>query len=98
MEIGFVGLGRMGLNMTRRLLRGGHRIVAHDRGAAPLADARAAGAQVAQDLEGLVAATGAPRAIWAMIPAGAPLDELLAGLEPRLAPGDLMIDGGNSNY
>jgi len=98
MEIGFVGLGRMGLNMTRRLLRGGHRVVAWSRSPGPPEQARAAGATIAATLPELVAALTPPRAIWAMIPAGPPVDELLDALEPHLAAGDLVVDGGNSNY
>jgi len=98
MELGFIGLGRMGLNMTRRLLRGGHRVVAYDRGAAPIEEARAAGATPAATVPDLVAALATPRALWAMIPAGAPVDDLIATLEPLLARGDLLVDGGNSNY
>jgi 6-phosphogluconate dehydrogenase len=98
MEIGFVGLGRMGLNMTRRLLAGGHRVVAWDRSPGPAEQARTAGAATAATLPELVAALAPPRAIWAMIPAGAPVDELLDALQPRLAAGDLVVDGGNSNY
>jgi 6-phosphogluconate dehydrogenase len=98
MEIGFVGLGRMGLNMTKRLLQGGHRVAAYDRGAGPIQEASAAGARPATSLEALVSALTPPRTLWAMIPAGAPVDELIDALEPRLARGDLLVDGGNSNY
>jgi 6-phosphogluconate dehydrogenase len=98
MEIGFVGLGRMGLNMTKRLLLGGHRVVAYDRGAAPIQEATAAGARPATSLEALVGALTPPRALWAMIPAGAPVDDLIDALEPRLGRGDVLVDGGNSNY
>ena len=98
MEIGFVGLGRMGLNMTRRLLEGGHRVVAFDRGAGPVEAARAAGAVAVPTIEALVSTLTPPRALWAMIPAGAPVDDLIDQLEPLLAPGDLLVDGGNSNY
>ena len=98
MELGFVGLGRMGLNMTRRLIGGGHRVVAYDRGAAPVEQARAAGATAAKTLPALVAGLDPPRALWAMIPAGAPVDGLIDTLEPLLAQGDLLVDGGNSNY
>jgi 6-phosphogluconate dehydrogenase len=98
MEIGFVGLGRMGLNMTKRLLQGGHRVVAYDRGTGPVEEARAIGARAASSLEGLVDALAPPRTLWAMIPAGAPVDQLIDALEPRLARGDLLVDGGNSNY
>jgi 6-phosphogluconate dehydrogenase len=98
MEIGFVGLGRMGLNMTIRLQRGGHRVAAWDRNAGPIAEAKAHGATGAATLEALVDALRPPRAIWAMIPAGKPVDDLLDTLNTRLQRGDLVVDGGNSNY
>jgi 6-phosphogluconate dehydrogenase len=98
MEIGFVGLGRMGLNMTIRLLRAGHRVAAWDRSAAPVAEAKSHGAGGAASLDALVDALAAPRAIWAMIPAGKPVDDLLDALGPRLRQGDLVVDGGNSNF
>jgi 6-phosphogluconate dehydrogenase len=98
MEIGFVGLGRMGLNMTIRLLRAGHRVAAWDRSAAPVAEAKSHGAGGAASLDALVDALAAPRAIWAMIPAGKPVDDLLDVLGPRLRQGDLVVDGGNSNF
>jgi 6-phosphogluconate dehydrogenase len=98
MELGFVGLGRMGLNMTRRLLRGSHRVVAYDRGAGPIAEARDAGAVPVSSLGELVDALKPPRTLWAMIPAGPPVDEWIEALEPKLADGDLLVDGGNSNY
>lgn len=98
MEIGFVGLGRMGLNMTRRLLQGGHRVVAYDRGAPPIEKAREAGATPASSIAEVVSALQPPRALWAMIPAGPPVDEWIDVVTPLLAPGDLLIDGGNSHY
>jgi len=98
MDVGFIGLGRMGLNMTIRLLRGGHRVAAHDRGAEAVHAAAAEGAIAAGTLAELVAALPAPRTLWMMIPAGAPVDETIAALTPLLTPGDLLVDGGNSNY
>src|SRR5262245_42213678 len=98
MELGFVGLGRMGLNMTRRLLGGGHRIVAFDRGAAPVEQARQAGALPAMTLAELVGALKAPRTVWAMIPSGDPVDEWIEAMIPLLSPGDLLVDGGNSHH
>jgi 6-phosphogluconate dehydrogenase len=98
MDIGFVGLGRMGLNMTRRLLGGGHRVVAYDRSAAAVEEARNAGATPAAGLDALIDALPAPRVLWAMIPAGPPVDEWIAAVERRLARGDVLVDGGNSNY
>ena len=98
MEIGFVGLGRMGLNMTIRLQRAGHRVAAWDRNAAPVAEAKSHGATGAASLEALVDSLAVPRAVWAMIPAGKPVDDLLDALSTRLESGDLVVDGGNSNY
>ena len=98
MELGMVGLGRMGANMTRRLLRGGHAVVGFD----PEAEARAAvaadGAGTADSLQALVAALPAPRAVWVMVPAGKVTDETIDGLATLLQPGDTIVDGGNSNY
>ena len=98
MDLGFVGLGRMGLNMTIRLVRAGHRVVAWNRTADKVAEAKSHGAEGAASLEALVVALKPPRAIWAMIPAGKPVDDLIDTLSARLARGDLVVDGGNSNY
>jgi 6-phosphogluconate dehydrogenase len=98
MELGFIGLGRMGLGMTARLLRGGHRVVATDREPAAIERAAREGAEGRPRLEDLVGALAPPRTLWAMVPAGAAVDELIAALEPRLEPGDLLVDGGNSHY
>ena len=98
MELGIVGLGRMGANMARRLLRGGHRVVGFD----PQANARDAvardGAGAADSLQALVAALAAPRAVWVMVPAGRITDETIETLASLLARGDIIVDGGNSNY
>ena len=98
MEIGMVGLGRMGLNMTIRLLRAGHQVVSTDRSPGAIQEAARHGARPAASLEELVQALRPPRAVWAMIPAGKPMDELIESLVPRLGRGDILIDGGNSNY
>jgi 6-phosphogluconate dehydrogenase len=98
MRIGMVGLGRMGANMARRLLRGGHAVVGHDRAPGAAQALAADGGEWAPSLEALVAALPAPRALWVMVPAGAPTEEALAALEPLLAPGDVVVDGGNSFY
>jgi 6-phosphogluconate dehydrogenase len=98
MELGMVGLGRMGANMARRMLRGGHKVVGFD----PKAEARAGlehdGGGSAASLEALVAALSAPRVVWMMVPAGAITDSTVDTLGGLLAPGDTLIDGGNSNY
>ena len=98
MELGMIGLGRMGGNMTRRLLRGGHRVVVYDpdpEAAAPLA---ADGAVPAGSIDDLVDALSTPRAVWMMVPAGEPTETTLDRVAGLLSPGDVVIDGGNSNY
>jgi 6-phosphogluconate dehydrogenase len=97
MELGMVGLGRMGANMAERLVRGGHAVTGFDPGAAAREQAAARGIGAAASLAELVAALPAPRAVWLMVPAGA-VDATLAQLRPLLAPGDTVVDGGNSNY
>jgi len=99
MELGMVGLGRMGANMVERLIRGGHRLVGYDRDAAAVGRVTAEGAGGADSLAALVAKLQQkPRAIWIMVPAGAPVDQTIAELIPHLSKGDILIDGGNSNY
>ena len=98
MELGMVGLGRMGANMAQRLVRGGHKVTGFD----PDAGARKAsesngGASVAS-LPALVKALPAPRVVWLMVPAGKITDDTVTALLPLLAAGDTVIDGGNSNY
>ncbi len=96
MQIGMVGLGRMGANMVRRLLRAGHDCVVYDRDAAARAALAADGARAADNLADLVQALVPPRAIWLMLPEGAITQENLDTLAGLLAPGDMLIDGGNS--
>ena len=98
MDIGMVGLGRMGLNMTLRLLRGGHRVVAFDLRADAVRSAAAAGAVGARSLDDLVAGLSAPRAVWVMVPAGEITGRTIDELAARLAAGDTLVDGGNSYY
>jgi len=98
MEIGMIGLGRMGANMARRLLRGGHRVAAHDRSQEAVLALEREGAVAAPSLAALIDALPAPRAVWLMVPAGEATQQTLDALAPLLAPGDLVIDGGNSNY
>jgi len=98
MELGMVGLGRMGANMVERLVRGGHRLVGYDRDAAAVARVVSAGAEGADSLANLAGKLARPRAIWIMVPSGAPVDETIATLLPHLAKDDILIDGGNSNY
>ena len=98
MQLGMIGLGRMGANMAQRLVRGGHAVAGYD--PSPDARARAQEADIATagSLEALVAVLDAPRALWLMVPAGDPVDAALAVLRPLLAPGDVVVDGGNSYY
>ncbi len=98
MELGMVGLGKMGANMTVRLVQGGHRVVGFAR-SKPVVDAVVAqGAAGADSLEHLVQQLKPPRIVWLMIPSGAPVDQTLDQLRTLLAPGDLVVDGGNSYY
>ena len=97
MQIGMIGLGRMGANMVRRLAQGGHECVAYDRGADAVKAVTGSGARGANSLAELVRSLESPRAIWIMLPAAA-VDGVIAQLRPLLAPGDVLIDGGNSNY
>jgi len=98
MELGMVGLGRMGANMVERLVRGGHRLVGYDRDAAAVARVVSAGAEGADSLASLAGKLAPPRAIWIMVPSGAPVDETIATLLPHISKDDILIDGGNSNY
>jgi len=98
MKIGMIGLGRMGANMARRLMRGGHECVAYDRSEANVADLASQGAMGASSLEELVGKLEAPRAVWIMVPAGVPTEETVVELGKLLAAGDTIIDGGNSFY
>ena len=97
MQIGMIGLGRMGVGMVTRLLRGEHVCVVHDRQPQGMAALAKLGAHASTSLEDLVRQLEPPRAIWLMVPA-AGVDELLAQLVPLLAPGDTIIDGGNADY
>jgi 6-phosphogluconate dehydrogenase len=98
MRLGVVGLGRMGGNIARRLLRAGHECVVWDRTAAVAQALVAEGAVAAPDFADLVAALPVPRAIWVMLPSGEVTDTAIADLAGRLDPGDTLIDGGNSFY
>ena len=98
MELGFIGLGRMGFNMTLRLLRGGHRVVAWNRSADKVQEAAAQGAVAAASIPELVKSLATPRVLWVMLPAGKTTDEMIDQLVPMLAEGDLVVDGGNTNF
>ena len=97
MQLGMIGLGRMGANMIRRLMRGGHRCVVYDRSADAVRAVASEGASGTDTLPAFVAQLSQPRAVWLMVPA-AVVDETIAGLLPLLASGDILIDGGNSYY
>ena len=98
MDIGFVGLGKMGLNMVTRLQRAGHQVTAYDRSADALANATAAGCTGAASLADLVQRLKAPRAVWIMVPSGPPTEETVQAVAALLAPGDVIIDGGNTRF
>lgn len=98
MKLGFVGLGKMGGNMVERLLRGGHTCVVTNRSRDAIDVAVAKGAIGAADLADVVSKLESPKVVWLMIPAGAPVDDSIATLKTLLKPGDLIIDGGNSNF
>ena len=98
MQLGMVGLGRMGANMTLRLVRGGHELVAYDRNPDAATLVAAEGAIPAMSLEELVSKLAAPRHIWIMVPSGLAVTATIEALVPLLDKGDCIIDGGNSNY
>jgi 6-phosphogluconate dehydrogenase len=97
MQIGMAGLGRMGANMARRLLKGGHRCVVYNRSPKPVEELVKEKATGATDLRDLASKLEKPRAVWLMVPA-AVVDNIIADLVPHLEPGDILIDGGNSYY
>jgi 6-phosphogluconate dehydrogenase len=97
MQIGMVGLGRMGANLARRLLKGGHRCVVFNRSPKPVEELVKEKAIGAADLPDLASKQEKPRAIWLMVPAAA-VDNIIADLVPHLESGDILIDGGNSYY
>ena len=98
MQVAMIGLGRMGGNMVERLMRKGHETVVYDRSAEVVAKYEKLGATPATGLGDVIAKLRTPRVVWIMVPAGAPVDETIAALVPHLAKGDIVIDGGNSNF
>jgi 6-phosphogluconate dehydrogenase len=98
MQLGLIGLGKMGGNMAERLLLAGHQVVGFDFNADAVAKLTASGNVGASTLEALVQNLKGRRAIWIMVPQGKPVDDTIARLEALLSPGDILIDGGNSNY
>jgi 6-phosphogluconate dehydrogenase len=97
-QIGFVGLGKMGANMVKRLLGGGHTVVVSDRSADAIASSAKDGASASSGLSDLVKQLAAPRTVWVMVPSGAPTEGVIDELASLLSPGDLVVDGGNSNF
>jgi 6-phosphogluconate dehydrogenase len=98
MEVGFIGLGRMGLAMVERLAKRRHRVVAYDQDAEKVKAARRKGARPANSLGGLLSQLRKPRVVWLMVPAGVPVAAVLRNLDTHLEAGDIVIDGGNSFY
>ncbi len=98
MQLGMIGLGKMGANMTRRLLQDGHEVVGFDLDEATVQELEGEGAAGTTTLEELVAQLEPPRALWIMVPAGDPVDQTIEALVPLVSEGDILIDGGNSNY
>jgi len=98
MKIGMVGLGRMGANMTRRLMRGGHEVVVTDLSADNVKHIAGEGAIASASLDDFVSKLGKPRVAWLMVPAGGPTEQTVQTLAQRMQAGDIMIDGGNSYF
>ena len=98
MQLGFIGLGRMGANMVRRLMRDGHEIVVYNRTPEKTKEIAGEGAKPSFSIAELVAALAKPRAVWVMVPAGDATEAQIAELLEHLEPGDTIIDGGNTNF
>ncbi|HEY0781793.1 MAG TPA: decarboxylating 6-phosphogluconate dehydrogenase [Thermoanaerobaculia bacterium] len=98
MQLGMIGLGRMGANMVRRLLRGGHQCVVFDRNPDAVAELAKEGATGASSIDDFLAKLTTPKAVWLMLPAGGPTEDTVQLLGEKLASGDAVIDGGNSYY
>jgi 6-phosphogluconate dehydrogenase len=98
MELGIVGLGRMGANMARRLMRDGHRIVAYDVNPDAVSQLASEGAEGASSLEEMASKLSAPRSVWVMVPAGEITEKTVEDVAAALEPGDAIVDGGNSYY
>ena len=98
MEIGFIGLGKMGMNMVTRLRQGDHRVLVFDRAQDLMTQAEGIGAVGSSSLQDLVSKLAKPRAVWMMVPSGAPTEETVQALADLLEPGDVIVDGGNTNF
>ena len=98
MELGFIGLGKMGMNMVTRLQQGKHHVVAYDRAADIIKQAESVGCVGAASLEDMIAKLKAPRIVWIMVPSGAPTEDTVGKVASLLSAGDIIIDGGNTNF
>jgi 6-phosphogluconate dehydrogenase len=98
MQLAMIGLGRMGGNMVQRLLQGGHEVIVYDRSADAIAAQVTKGVRAARDLSDVVSQLKPRRVVWVMVPAGAAVETTIEELAPHLARGDIVIDGGNSNF
>jgi len=98
MDIGMIGLGKMGGNMAERLVRGGHRVIGFDLDAATAAEAESEGVEIAAAIPDLVDGLGSPKVVRMMVPAGGIVARVIADLAPLMGAGDVIVDGGNSNY
>ncbi|MDH4086927.1 MAG: decarboxylating 6-phosphogluconate dehydrogenase [Nitrospira sp.] len=98
MELGFIGLGKMGMNMVTRLRRDQHRVVVYDRSSDLIKQAEGQGAIGSSSLADLVSKLSAPRAVWVMVPSGAPTEETIQAVAALLQPGDTIVDGGNTRF
>jgi 6-phosphogluconate dehydrogenase len=98
MDIGFIGLGKMGMNMVTRLSQGGHRVVAYDRTADLITEAESKGATGATSLDDLISKLPQPRAVWVMVPSGDPTEDTIRHLSTILDKDDIVIDGGNTKF
>jgi 6-phosphogluconate dehydrogenase len=98
MQIGIVGLGRMGANIARRLIRGKHEVVVWNRSSGPAEELGKEGAGVAKDFDDVIAKLKAPRVVWIMLPSGQVTEEAVKEFASKLSPGDIIIDGGNTHY
>jgi len=98
MEIGMIGLGKMGMNMSRRLIRNGHTVIGTAKSADAVKELTSEGGRGVRDVKEVAAAMSEPRVVWLMVPAGKVVDQVIGRLTPALSKGDLIVDGGNSNY
>ncbi|MFB3145626.1 MAG: phosphogluconate dehydrogenase (NAD(+)-dependent, decarboxylating) [Nitrospirales bacterium] len=98
MEIGFIGLGKMGMNMVTRLRQGDHRVIVFDRSQDLITQAEGTGAVGTSSLQDLISKLAKPRAVWVMVPSGAPTEETIQTLAGLLNPDDVIIDGGNTKF